>query len=214
MKIKTFAACTALTAALILLSGCGRNNTAPAGEAETHIEMPAVTEPAEGPTEELTEAEAKELINALNTVDKIGACAVAYDNDIRYEDKKGNVYYKVSDPYFTDTAALNEYMNTYLTQDFIMQRYFNIFDGETPMCIDLDGSLYINYAPKGGGFAFTPDAPEIKKDPEGGYSVVAAYDNYGAKDNMEIKVLYDDGRYKIDDVVLNIAQAEEKETKK
>ncbi|MBQ6555305.1 MAG: hypothetical protein IJL89_08740 [Firmicutes bacterium] len=205
MKKRTANTLTALAAALIMLSGCG-GNAAPAQGSNNAIESPAVTEPNGTESSELDILEANELVTALNTIDKIGACAIAYDMENRYEDKNGNIYYMVTNPQFPDTNALNEYMNTYLTQDFIMQRYFNIFDGETPMCIDVDGCLYINYSPKGGGFSLLPDAPEIRKNSDGSYSVIAAYDNYGAEDKMELKVIDDEGRYKIDDVVFSIAQ--------
>ena len=145
--------------------------------------------------------EAQTIIAALNRIDLIGAGALTFDSDSEYTDADGNIYHKVTDSEFGSTADLREYMNTYLTQEMIEERYLGILDGEQPMCIDVEGELYIKYASRGGGFAFSDIEPVIEKSSEDGYSILTEYDNYGALETMDIGVRKEDGVYKIYNIV-------------
>lgn len=145
--------------------------------------------------------EAQTIIAALNRIDLIGAGALTFDSDSEYTDADGNIYHKVTDSEFGSTADLREYMNTYLTQEMIEERYLGILDGEQPMCIDVEDELYIKYASRGGGFAFSDIEPVIEKSSEDGYSILTEYDNYGALETMDIGVRKEDGVYKIYNIV-------------
>ena len=95
------------------------------------------------------------------------------------------------------TSDVREYMNDFMTTEFIAERYSSILDVAEPMCIDVNDELYIKNEPKSGGFSFSDTDPTIEKNFEDGYSILAAYDNFGAEETMDIRVINDDGIWKI-----------------
>ena len=143
---------------------------------------------------------AEELLSALDITDKIGACAVSFDEKCGYTAESGEIYYKVTDMRFKTAEDLRFFINKYLTAEFVEKRYANLLDSTEPLCIDINGELYIKYAPKGGGFAFTDTMPEIKKISESEYMITAEHDNYGAKENMCVYVIQDGENFKINNI--------------
>lgn len=200
-------------ACMIILSFAGCHNASklqqPQNEEQnvsTDADVPPSSEDADVPiasedTDAPTVQEAKSILEALNRIDLIGAGALTFDSDSEYVDADGVIYHKVTDSQFTSAADIREYMNTYLTQEMIEERYLGILDGEQPMCIDVEGELYIKYASRGGGFAFSDKDPVIEKSSEDGYSILMEYDNYGALETMDIGVRKEDGSYKIYNIV-------------
>lgn len=160
---------------------------------ESAAESSAAEEAADGPTM----AQAKELMEALNTIDKLAACGIEQDKETTFTDANGVLYYKVTSTQFAGTEDVRNYMNRYLTEDFINERYVDMLGGDAPVCIDNDGALFIKDSAKGGGFAFADKDPVIEKTSEDSYSILAEYDNYGTTDCLDIRVMQKDGGWKI-----------------
>ena len=201
-------------AAMVMLTACGDGMQARIAEETTIPAIPYIEETSSAArlsaagTETdkvlmLDTAAAKELMYALDTVDRIGACAVAYDANTEYKNDDGEIYYKAEIPNFENTADLREFMNNYLTDDFIGERYSFILDGNSPFCIDIGNTLFIKYMPRGGGFAFTDKEPSVEKISDDKYQIIAEHDNYGTVENMRIDVVKDNGGFKIDGFSIN-----------
>lgn len=137
--------------------------------------------------------EATNIIGALDLIDKIGACAIPYDENASYSSESGTKYFKVK-AQFTSTSDVREYMNDFMTKDFIADRYSSILDTAEPMCIDVDGELYI----------FSETSPAIENTFDGGYSILAEYDSFGSKEVMDIRVINADGIWKICGITFGI----------
>ncbi len=144
-----------------------------------------------------TVQEATNIMGALDLIDRFGACAIPYDETKSYSNESGSEYYQIPKTQFTSTSDVREYMNDFMTTEFIAERYSSILDVAEPMCIDVNDELYIKNEPKSGGFSFSDTDPTIEKNFEDGYSILAAYDNFGAEETMDIRVINDDGIWKI-----------------
>ena len=133
------------------------------------------------------------LLDALNTIDKLSGCAIDQDQMTTCTDESGTTYYKVTSTQFTSTEDIRSYMNGYLTQDFIHERYSTLLDGDTPLYIDNDGALFVRGMARGCGFAFTDKEPVVEHSSEDGYTILAEYDNYGAMDTLAVLVTQNEG---------------------
>ncbi len=138
---------TATTAAAATTTEAGKDDTTE--EKKTTEEKSESTTATEAETEASTEApaedaltvtEARELMNALNSIDFIGACALDNDSTILYEDENGHRYHPVTDPDFKTLADIENYVNQYLTEEFINERYKGITGTDTPEYMDVDGA--------------------------------------------------------------------------
>ena len=145
-----------------------------------------------------TAYEAKEIMEALNTVDKLGGCAVPFDEASVYTSENGTVYYKVAGSGFTSTADIRTFMEKYLSPELIADRYSSIIGGDSPLYIDAEGALYMQNNARGGGFSFKDTEPVIKSEADGKYSIIADYDDYGAVSTLEIAVSKHADGWKID----------------
>lgn len=183
--------------ALMLLTGC-RNGVDAEKTAEQFI--PPVESQMSEENAALDVQTAGGIMRALDTIDRIGACAVAFDVSAEYNSDDGSVYYKVVSDDLKNVNDVAELMEKYLTADFISHRYSGLLESDPPMCIDIDGELYIKYAPKGGGFAFSDSEPQIEKISETEYLIIAERDNYGIKENMRINVVKDGRNFKINNL--------------
>ena len=188
---------------LMPLTGCGEDAAADnAAEKipyiENDVDKNTDAEEKSAPTSE----ETKNILERLNIIDKMGASAWDVDKNSEYINENGVQYYKSADEMFADTADVRDFLNTYFTEKMINGRYLCILDTDEPACIDVDGALYIKYAPKGGGFAFTDTEPVIKEIDGGKYLILAEFENYGAVDIMEINVVKDENAWKIDSISL------------
>lgn len=141
--------------------------------------------------------QARELMEALNNIDRLGASAIPFDEKDVFE-AQGTMYYRILSPMFQSTADVRSYMNEYMTDAWIKERYSSILEAEEPVCIDVDGALYISNRAKAGGFAFSENDPMIVKDDDGQYEILAEFDNYGMGATMHISLKYVEGVWKID----------------
>lgn len=173
-------------------------------------ETEAATDEPDAPTDdeiieddELVSA-ARQLLGALNYIDQIGGGNIPRDDENAI-DVDGRQFAKVS-AQFTDTADLDEYMRSYLTDNFIESRYSGILGGDEPYYIDIDGELYGYVTAKGCGFQWIMEdgepVVEITDSSEDSFTAAAKYDDFGAESEMTINVKMDNGSWKIDSISL------------
>lgn len=215
-------------AVCLILTSCSAVNDKPAetsgettnlavSEAETTenigtMEQTGVSESVPDETEALTDDEiigddelvsaARQLLGALNYIDRIGGGNITRDDENAI-DVDGRQFAKVS-AQFTDTADLDEYMRSYLTNSFIESRYSGILGGDEPYYIDIDGELYGYVTAKGCGFVWiTEDGEpvvELKDSADDNYTITTKFDDYGAEAEMEVRIVKDNGYRKIDSI--------------
>lgn len=197
----------------------GETTTSAVSEAETTqnseaAEQADVSESTPDETEAPTDDEiieddelvstARQLLGALNYIDQIGGGNIPRDDENAI-DVDGRQFAKVSTQ-FTDTADLDEYMHSYLTDSFIESRYSGILGGDEPYYIDIDGELYGYVTAKGCGFQWIMEdgepVVEITDSSEDSFTAAAKYDDFGAESEMTINVKMDNGSWKIDSISL------------
>ncbi len=195
----------------------GETTTLAVSEAETTenigtMEQTDVSESVPDETEALTDDEiigddelvsaARQLLGALNYIDRIGGGNIPRDDE-NATDVDGRQFAKVS-AQFTDTADLDEYMRSYLTDSFIESRYSGILGGDEPYYIDIDGELYGYVTAKGCGFQWIMEdgepVVELKDPADDNYTITTKFDDYGAETEMEVRIVKDNGYRKIDSI--------------
>lgn len=195
----------------------GETTTLAVSEAETTenigtTEQTGVSENTPDETEAATDDEiieddelnsaARQLLDALNYIDRIGGGNIPRDDENTI-DVDGRQFAKVS-AQFTDTADLDEYMRSYLTDGFIESRYSGILGGDEPYYVDIDGELYGYVTAKGCGFVWiTEDGEpvvELKDSADDNYTITTKFDDYGAETEMEVRIVKDNGYRKIDSI--------------
>ena len=195
----------------------GETTTIAVSEAETTensgtAEQTDVSESVPDETEAATDDEitgddelvstARQLLGALNYIDQIGGGNIPRDDENAI-DVDGRQFAKVS-AQFTDTADLDGYMRSYLTDSFIESRYSGILGGDEPYYIDIDGELYGYVTAKGCGFQWIMEdgepVVELKDSADDNYTITTKFDDYGAETEMEVKIVRDNGYWKIDSI--------------
>lgn len=192
----------------------GEATTAAVSEAETTenseaVEQTGILESVPDETEAPTDDEivtddelvstARQLLGALNYIDQIGGGNIPRDDE-NATDVDGRQFAKVS-AQFNDTADLDEYMRSYLTDSFIESRYSGILGGNEPYYIDIDGELYGYVTAKGCGFQWIMEdgepVVELKDSADDNYTITTKFDDYGAETEMEVNIVKDNGCWKI-----------------
>lgn len=178
------------------------------GTAEQTDVSESVPDETEAPTDDeiVTDDElvstARQLLGALNYIDQIGGGNIPRDDENAI-DVDGRQFAKVS-AQFTDTADLDEYMRSYLTDSFIESRYSGILGGDEPYYIDIDGELYGYVTAKGCGFQWIMEdgepVVELKDTADDNYTITTKFDDYGAETEMEVRIVKDNGYWKIDSI--------------
>ena len=165
------------------------------------MEETTVTDVPESETQSSTDQsaptteQAQELIRALNMMERLVGAGLQYDADT-VNTVNGTDYYKVTDSDFSNIAEIHCYEDKYLTQDIISERYSALVDGDSPIFIDSDDKLYMKNSAKG-FYIFSDAEPNIEKTSEDGYSILADYDNFGAKETADIRIINVNGNWKI-----------------
>ncbi len=190
------------------LAVSGAETTENSGTAEQTDVSESVPDETEAPTDDeiVTDDElvsaARQLLGALNYIDQIGGGNIPRDDE-NATDVDGRQFAKVS-AQFTDTADLDEYMRSYLTDSFIESRYSGILGGDEPYYIDIDGELYGYVTAKGCGFQWIMEdgepVVELKDPADDNYTITTKFDDYGAETEMEVKIVRDNGYWKIDSI--------------
>lgn len=142
-----------------------------------------------------TVEQAQELIRALNMVERLGGGGLHYDAETVYT-VNGTAYYRVTDTDFANTAEIRSYVEKYLTQNTISERYSVLVDGDSPIYTDADNGLYMKDSAKS-FYIFSDAEPKIEKTFEEGYSLLAEYDNFGEKETADIRIVNVNGAWKI-----------------
>ena len=151
-----------------------------------------------------SQAVAVEMLNAVNFVERIASCGLQFDESQSYTDPNGNVYCKCTETEFDSVNKVSQFMHRFFTPDFISRDYSYILDSDEPLLIDVDGSLYIRYLPRGSRFNYSGGKITIEKSFEGGYSVLAEYDNYGGKETADLQIVFVDGHWMVSGLTLGI----------
>ena len=151
-----------------------------------------------------SQAVAVEMLNAVNFVERIASCGLQFDESQSYTDPNGNVYCKCTETEFDSVNKVSQFMHRFFTPDFISRDYSYILDSDEPLLIDVDGSLYIRYLPRGSRFNYSGGKITIEKSFEGGYSVLADYDNYGGKETADLQIVFVDGHWMVSGLTLGI----------
>lgn len=171
-------------------------------ETEKASDEPETTTDDEIVTDDELVSAARQLLGALNYIDQIGGGNIPRDDENAI-DVDGRQFAKVS-AQFTDTADLDEYMRSYLTDSFIESRYSGILGGDEPYYIDIDSELYGYVTAKGCGFQWIMEdgepVVELKDSADDNYTITTKFDDYGAETEMEVRIVKDNGYRKIDSI--------------
>ncbi|MGN1303566.1 MAG: hypothetical protein ACI4YB_00885 [Oscillospiraceae bacterium] len=145
---------------------------------------------------------AKQLMGALDYIDQIGGGNIPKDEETTVE-IDGRQYQRVQ-AQFGNTLDLDSFLHENLTENLIQSRYSGILGGDEPYYIDVDGQLYGYVTAKGCGYIWIMenDEPvvEITESANDHCTAVAKFDNYGGEDEMELKIVFEDGLWKIDSI--------------
>lgn len=204
-----FLCLTVTVAAICLLTACGfqspgnpeqESSSVPSSREDSSESTRAEPELQAGSTAEETDylEVTSKLMEALDTIDRIGGSNISMDPDTAFTDENGDEYRKVLDPRFSNTEDLRRYLEENLTDNLIKKRYAGILDIDVPRYQEINGELYGKDSPVGCGFPWTETDPEISGVTETGFMAVAEYDNYGAVASMTLTIVKDDGSWKID----------------
>ncbi|MGN1102377.1 MAG: hypothetical protein ACI4RG_09305 [Huintestinicola sp.] len=164
-------------------------------------EAPSETEVTIDMTEELYD-EASRLMGALDYIDCIGGGNIPKDeNDVTEID--GRQYAKVI-AQFENTADLEEFITSNLSDSLIQSRYSHILGGEEPYYIDVDGALYGYVTAKGCGYPWIleNDKPviSISDVSDSSFTAVTKFDNFGGESEMKLDIVFIDGFWKINSI--------------
>lgn len=151
-----------------------------------------------------SQAVAIEMLNTVNSVEKIASGGLQFDESQSYTDPNGNVYYKCTESNYDSVNRISRMMHRFLTPEFISRDYSFILDSDAPLCIDVDGVLYVRNQPRGARFHYSGGKVTIEKSFEGGYSVLAEYDNYGSKETADLQIVFADGHWMVSGLTLGI----------
>lgn len=151
-----------------------------------------------------SQAVAVEMLNTVNSVEKIASGGLQFDESQSYTDPNGNVYYKCTESNYDSVNRISRMMHRFFTPDFISRDYSYILDSDAPLCIDVDGVLYVRNQPRGARFHYSGGKVTIEKSFEGGYSVLAEYDNYGSKETADLQIVFADGHWMVSGLTLGI----------
>lgn len=95
-----------------------------------------------------------ELLDALELAEAFMSNGVELDCDMddNFTDESGQLYVKVTESGFNTIADVENYINKYLTEEFINSRYKALTDRNSGKFIEKENGLYICYAPKATSF--------------------------------------------------------------
>ena len=175
---------------------------APVSETTTvQSEAPAETEETIDMTAELYD-EASRLMGALDYIDCIGGGNIPKDeNDVTEID--GRQYARVA-AQFENTADLEEFLTSNLSDSLIQSRYSHILGGDEPYYIDVDGALYGYVTAKGCGYPWIMENDQpvitISDVEESSFTAITKFDNFGGESEMKLDIIFIDGFWKINSI--------------
>lgn len=135
------------------------------------------------------------LLKNLDTIDRMGGCAVQSDDE-NTEEYNGRDFRKVLDTNYSSKADIENFVSAYMTGE--ARDYFSFLtSGEKSVFEEINGELYVADEGRGCGFNWTNDT-EIKDSSESGFTVIADYEDYGAVSSAEVNIVNDNGFWKIE----------------
>ena len=140
-----------------------------------------------------------EILSAYQLINSIPAGGIMIETD--QEDSFYNdtdQYVRVTDSRFTDLSDVDNYLSTYLTEEFA-ESHSDIKDLFTVQ----NGNLYLRYSPRGYKYIWnTGIAPEITEKSENSFTFIQAYDVPGAVEYTKITMVKSDEHpgWKIDSI--------------
>lgn len=139
---------------------------------------------------------ATNLFDDVDKLDHLAACAVTSDNEqtITLCD---NSYALVTDEDFALIQNLVNFAKNTITAN--VSRYLSFYNGNSTSYIERGGKLYVELTGKGCGFFYTGEAT-VSDITENSYIAERPYDNYGGAATLEIKIVLEDGAWKIDEI--------------
>lgn len=209
-RIITFLLIAALTFALYGCTESTTNNSGNNGTQSTSSttsnssESIDSSEPVSSESENtgtLSETEAIDIANKLfddiDKLDRLAACAIEADSEqsITVDD---NQYALVTDEDFASLQDLVNFTKSTITAN--VSRYSSLYNGNSTSYVEKDGKLYVALEGKGCGFYYIGEAT-VSDITENSYVAERTYDNYGGVATLKIKVVLDDGSWKIDDII-------------
>jgi hypothetical protein len=140
---------------------------------------------------------ALQLMNTLNSVDMLGGGAFTFDSSDTFTENNRE-FAKVSDTRFFSTDDIKEFMEYSLTENLISEHYSSLVSGDEAKFVDVNGTLYGDTSARGCGFPWT-DTPVVISDiTDSSFTATAEYDDYGAASLMTLKIVNENGVWKID----------------
>lgn len=141
---------------------------------------------------------ANKLFDDVDKLDRLAACAIESDSEqsITVDD---NQYALVTDEDFASLQDLVNFTKSTITAN--VSRYSSLYNGNSTSYVEKDGKLYVALEGKGCGFYYTGEAT-VSDITENSYVAERTYDNYGGVATLEIKVVLEDGAWKVDEINL------------
>lgn len=137
-----------------------------------------------------------ELLDALELAEAFMSNGVELDCDMddNFTDESGQLYVKVTESGFNTIADVENYINKYLTEEFINSRYKALTDRNSGKFIEKENGLYICYAPKATSFYGIGEQKGlvIVRKTDDGTEVVETlvnYDDYGEPATLVIQLV-------------------------
>ena len=182
-----------LPAALLLTAvfcGCAKDKTAP--------------EPMEKAAEMPDEAAVTALFDALDEIDRLGGCAVKTDHAKTVE-IDGYEYAVVTDERYQTEEDIRALTEASLTEELQNGRYGDLLDGEPPLYVGRDDTLYVLEAGRGCGFPYT-GAVRIISCAKDTVKAEREFDNYGGTSSLCVTLTVEDGTWKVDSFTIEDAE--------
>lgn len=138
------------------------------------------------------------LLESFNVVDGIYGGKI--DKDTSKTRMIGSVKYaKITDARFQTKNNLLDYMNSFMTENMINNRYADIFDSDDAWCAEFDGELYGKVSARASGYTFV-GTPVFSNITENTAEMTVSYDDYGSTSDMIFNLKKVNNIWKIDDM--------------
>jgi hypothetical protein len=129
------------------------------------------------------------------------------DMEDKFTDESGQLYVKVTESGFDTMADVENYINKYLTEEFINSRYKALTDRNSGKFIEKENGLYIRYAPKAGGFNEVNKQGVIERLTDEGLlqvDLILLFDNFGEPSTIALHLIeVSEGNWKINSIETN-----------
>lgn len=138
------------------------------------------------------------LLESFNVVDGIYGGKI--DKDTSKTRMIGSVEYaKITDARFQTKNNLLDYMNSFMTENMINNRYADMFDSDDAWCAEFDGELYGKVSARASGYTFV-GTPVFSNITDNTAEMTVSYDDYDSTSDMIFNLKKVNNIWKIDDM--------------